>query len=424
MNRRLWWIGAAAVCFSASVLFARQGVIRTRDGKTIEGDIEEKPDQVVISLHGIKTAINRENIEGEVEYFDNIEARYQDRVSKLPKKPTAADRLALARWLFGVKAYDLAQKEIDEARKIDPNSADAATLEQTVISQRRIEQNRTTTTPPAPGAKPPTTPGAAAPAAAGDKPRLVTPEEINIIRQVEWREKDAAVPRVTVPPDVRRRYVDLKALDPGQFAALTMPQQAYYILTDADAPAEMKREIKVTTDPQAIAEYRRGIQPLVLNNCATAGCHGGWKGGDFVLYSNNPEKDVIAYTNFLILQKYKKSFGEKEYYMIDRTYPERSILAQFALSPETAELKHPELKAQTYKPIAGSRAAPAYKTIVGWMKELQAGGPNYGFDYDPQPASSKKAEPAPKAEPPKADGGKTVPPTSTPPAKAPPSGNK
>src|SRR5437764_6879936 len=104
MNRRLWWIGAAAsaaaVCFSASLLLARPGVVKTLDGKTLEGEIEEKPDQVLVTMHGIKTAVNRDNVDGQVEYFDNVEERYKSKVAQLPKKPSAADRLALARWLF------------------------------------------------------------------------------------------------------------------------------------------------------------------------------------------------------------------------------------------------------------------------------------------------------------------------------------
>ena len=104
MNRRLWWIGAAgafaSVCLSASVLLARQGVIRTKDGRTMEGDIEEKPEQVSVVIRGIRTNVPRDQIEGQVEYYDNVEARYKDKVSKLPAKPTAQDHLSLARWLF------------------------------------------------------------------------------------------------------------------------------------------------------------------------------------------------------------------------------------------------------------------------------------------------------------------------------------
>src|SRR5438552_860774 len=187
-RRRLWWFGAAAsaaaVCFSASLLLARPGVVKTLDGKTLEGEIEEKPDQVLVSMHGIRTAVNRDNVDGQVEYFDNVEERYQAKVAQLPKKPSAADHLALARWLFGVKAYDLALTEIAEAQRIDPNSAEAQTLEQTVLSQRRIEMNKapgtgtTGTATPGTGTRPPgTTGGAPTTTAAGaaDKARYLTP---------------------------------------------------------------------------------------------------------------------------------------------------------------------------------------------------------------------------------------------------------
>jgi tetratricopeptide (TPR) repeat protein len=404
MNRRLWWIGAAALCLSSSLLFARQGVFKTRDGKTIEGDIEEKPDQVIVSLHGIRTAVNRDNIDGQVEYFDNIEARYKDRVAKLPKNPTAADRLAIARWLYDVKAYDLALQEIEEARKIDPNSADAATLEQTVISQRRIDKARGAATPaPGTGTKPPADNGAAVkPAGAGEKARYLTAADVNTIRQMEWREKDTIVPRATVPPDVRKRYVELKALDPGAFAALTMPQQAYYILSDHDVPGEMKRQIKLTTDPQAVADYRRAIQPLLVNNCATIGCHGGHNAGRFFLYNQNTEKDEVAYTNFYILQNFKESFGDKEYSMIDRNYPDRSIMTYFALPPDASELKHPDLKGQTYKPLVASRTSQSYHNLIEWMKELQAAGGDYGIKYDlPGSGKGETKSDVPKPDAPK-----------------------
>src|SRR5688572_15543989 len=149
MNRRIWWTAAcASLAFGlpAALLLPRPGVVKTRDGKTLEGDIEEKPDQVTISIRGIRTSVNRDNVEGQVEYFDSVDARYQDKVGKIPAKATAADHLALARWCFDVKLYDQALQQIDAARKIEPNSADAATLEQTVMAQRRIEKARTGTT--------------------------------------------------------------------------------------------------------------------------------------------------------------------------------------------------------------------------------------------------------------------------------------
>jgi hypothetical protein len=145
------------------------------------------------------------------------------------------------------------------------------------------------------------------------------------------------------------------------------------------------------------------VQPLVINNCATVGCHGGRNAGKFVLFNNNTERDEVAYTNFYILQNYKQSLGDKEYSMIDRTYPERSILAYFSLSPEASELKHPEIKGQTYKPIAANKSAPAYRTLIEWMKELQAGDANYGIKYDLPGGGASKADSPPKKDAPKND---------------------
>jgi hypothetical protein len=401
MNRRLCWIGAAgafaSVCLSASVLLARQGVIRTKDGRTLEGDIvEEKPDQVSIVIRGIRTNIDRERIEGQVEYYDNVEARYQDKLSKLPKNAQAKDHLALARWLFDVKQYDLAQKEIDEAKRIDPNNAEAVTLEQTVLSQRRLDKAKAghTGTTPRPPAN---TGGTATPppaAGAGERPHYLTADDINKIRQMEWRENDSVGPRATVPADVRKHYVEMKALNNADFSSLTGAQQAYAILSDPDTTADMREKIKITSDPQSMMDYRRVIQPLVLNNCATAGCHGGKGAGDFVLFANNPEREDVAYTNFYILQTYAANNGE--HLMIDRTYPERSLLAQYALHPDSAEIDHPALKGQTYRALAVNKAAPSYQTLVNWMKSLRAGEPKYGIKYD-LPGGAKKAEPEKKA---------------------------
>ena len=114
---------------------------------------------------------------------------------------------------------------------------------------------------------------------------------------------------------------------------------------------------------------------------------------------------------------YTQNLGRRDFReaMVDRTYPERSILAQFALLPEVAELRHPKLEGQAYKPIAANKQAGGYKAIVAWMKGLQAGGPNYGISYELPTSSPKKAAPPPaqpKTETPKTGGG-----TATPPAK-------
>jgi len=409
IRQRLGWLGTAAlfgigigVACAPLTAWARMGVVKTKDGRSLEGDITEKPDEIVIVIRGIQTKLDPSGVAA-VEYFDNVEARYKDRLAKLPKNPSAKDHLDLARWLFDVKSYDLALREVDAARRVEPNNADAQTFEQTIMSQRRVDRTR----PPAGAPVAPPAGGAAGtrpPAGAPQKPPVerhyLTPDDINTIRQVEWKENDPVAPRVNVPGNVRTRYVTMKALNAAEFSALTPQQQAYRILTDADTPPEMRKEIKILTDPVSMADYRRTVQPLIINGCATVGCHGGQHGGKFFLFNTNVERDDVAYTNFFLMRFYKQPMGDKTYQLIDPQFENLSILGQFALAPDVAELDHPEIKGQVYKPLAPNKSSVNYLKLVTWMKNLVAGEPRYGINYT-LPGAVKPATPpagdAPKA---------------------------
>src|SRR2546429_567733 len=119
MTRR--WVFCAALggvitILSATVLAGKPGIVKTRDGRTLEGDVDEKADGVTVTLRGIPTTITRENVDS-VQYTGSIDEQYKERLEKLPKNPTAADHLALARWCFDLKAYELARKEVDAAAR-------------------------------------------------------------------------------------------------------------------------------------------------------------------------------------------------------------------------------------------------------------------------------------------------------------------
>jgi len=424
MNRqRLGWLGTAAL-FGIGIgvvcapVWGRMGVVKTKDGRSLEGDITEKPDEVVISIRGIQTKMDPMAVSA-VEYFDNVEARYKDRLAKLPKNASAKDHVELGRWLLEMKSFDNAMREVDEARRIEPNNAEAAALDQTITSQRRIDRNRPAAgvgAPPAAGGVVPAAGGAPA-AGAGNKPgekHLLTADDINTIRQIEWKDNDTVAPRVTVPGGVRTRYVTMKALNAAEFAALTPQQQAYKILSDADTPPEMRKEIKVITDPVSLADYRRTVQPMVINSCATIGCHGGQNAGKFFLFNTNVERDDVAYTNFYLLRLQKYSIGDKTYQLIDPQYENLSVLGQFALPADAAELHHPEVKAHPFKPLAANKASPNYVKLVTWMKNLVAGEPRYGITYSPTGAAKGAATPAPDPATPKVPAGKGATPAIVP----------
>ena len=132
--------------------------------------------------------------------------------------------------------------------------------------------------------------------------RLLTPDDINTIRQHELQTDDTGV-RISFQGDVRKRYAEQNNMTFAEFNRLAPIEQARRILK-SDDPA-MRRQVRITSDPSSLAEYKRRVQPLVLSQCATSGCHGGSAGGDFVLHSP-ADSDAVAYTNFYILQQYQR----------------------------------------------------------------------------------------------------------------------
>jgi hypothetical protein len=450
-HRRRHWIALIAagcgawVCLTASVLLAKQGVVKTRDGRTLEGDVTEKQDGVVISLRGIPTNIARENIES-IQYVGNIEQQYKEKLDALPKTPTAKDHLDIARWLFDNKAYELARKEVDAALLIDPNSAEATTLYTTIQSQMRLEHTR-----PAPGGNTagtisrPNTPnpagtgtgtaagtgtgaGATTGTAAahtaslhkylsgggdlhqGDAPGSVQLDQINLLKQAEWPADDNSV-KVSFFGDVKHRYVLSAQENAAAFNALSPNQQARRILADG-TPSE-KAAIRIVNDPQPLTDFKRAIQPGLLTGCATAACHGGPKGGKFFLYPT-PDSDAATYTNFYLLNQVTANVGGAERRMIDRTYPDQSLIFLFGLPPEISKVSHPEVKGVAWRSIFASTQDPKYKAVYNWVNKLVKPDPTYGFTFKLDESDITGDSPKPAAPPPPA-----APPAAPPPATRP-----
>lgn len=420
-QRRRKWLGGAVACtaaamafLSASLLLAKPGVVKTHDGRSIEGDIDERGDSVVVTVRGIPTSIPRENVDT-VEYKGSIEDQYKERLAKLPKPTAAADHLDLARWLLSNRAYDLANQEVIAAQRIDPNSTDAATLQQTIEGQKRLDRSAkpggTTARPPAPGtptgATPRTDTGApAAPSGSAQgytqaMHKYITAEDVNTIRQQEWSQDDNAV-RVTFNGDVKQRFVKRMQLNAAQFNSQSPVQQAKQIMTDGNA--DERKDVRILTDPSALTDFKRTIQPMVLTGCATAACHGGPAGGHFFLY-NPPENDAATYTNFYLLTQAVMRTSNGERVMIDRSYPDSSILALFGLPSEVSKTSHPVVPGVAWRPMFRSMDDNGYHALINWINKLVplsvtgkgSPVPQYGFSSPLPPLPGDVPPPAPAA---------------------------
>ncbi|HLL88371.1 MAG TPA: hypothetical protein VK324_03625 [Tepidisphaeraceae bacterium] len=394
-------LGAVGLGFilGSSVLFARQGTVHTKDGTSYAGDVVEtdKGTVAITNAQRITTEVNVKNVD-RIDYQANPEEELAKRMEALGPKDVAG-RIALARAAFDARQYRQAREALESALEIDPNNADAAQLLDTVQRQMRLERNTAANPPPTPapngGANANPGPGGDAPtgnapqAAAPSRPPprdYLSPEQINLLKQMEVTEEDRAL-RVRLSADLRRRFIEYKNLVPNDFNSMSPADQALAILRWG-AP-EMKKDVQILSDPQSVMEYRRNIQNRLLQGCATAGCHGTTSGGGFVLFAP-ADNDQTTYSNYLILQTYAKTIGGKQYKMVDRLQPEDSLLLQYGLPRQIASLDHPDVAGATWNGIFRGKNDPTYITVGRWMgRMLPPVVPDYGvIEYAPPTATS------------------------------------
>jgi hypothetical protein len=232
---------------------------------------------------------------------------------------------------------------------------------------------------------------AAAPSADGG--RVLTPEEINEIKQREWQEGQWQV-HVTFHNDVRHKYVAGSGQEPNTFNRLPPAQQAWAILMNGTP--EMRKDVVLTNDPPAMATFKKVQQSLIYTGCAN--CHGGNKAqGNFTLHFP-ANSDAQTYTNFLILERYQTKVGDRQYSMIDRTQPDASLLLEFALPPDIGQPPHP--KAANYKGAVHSKADPRLKQAIDWIGALNPVTPDYSdIDLSARQASERPLVPPPASRP-------------------------
>ena len=385
--KRRWLPVMLLVCVLGSVALARQGEVKTRDGRTIRGEISPTPTGLTIVSNNIRVIVENENIES-VNYVDSIEQQYRQRVAALPPDAGPRTRYGLARWLFENRQYDLAMEEVELALKLDPNYTDAAVLKDTIQRQRWIDRPR----PPQPvgGTRAALPTGSATRPAGGPvERRLLNAEQINVIRQAERKEADAGE-RVRFQNNVVRRFIEADNRNANEFGALSDYQKAVEILQRGKP--DMRKDVIILSDPVALAHFKRVIAPVILSGCASSTCHGGQAGGSLVLY-NPADGDPAHYTNFYILTRYSTRVGAAQRKAIDRVFPEQSLLLQMGLPASIADFDHPEVPG--LRPAFPSQSDSRYKAILEWIRDILVPvEPSYLLDYQPPRGASATTAPA------------------------------
>jgi hypothetical protein len=389
---RTVWIGSVAALVMASVLLADQAVVRTRDGATFEGEFTDHPDAVTVTIHGIETVIPKSDIVS-VDHIGNIDQDLLTKLQSLELKDVNG-RLLLAREAFARNRYPLARDILISALAVDPNSRDASDLLEVVNSHIRMERAKAESAAnptPAPATQP-------APVQPFSDRRLLTPADIEAVRRGELKPTDTSV-RLRFESDVKKRFADSQNIPFPDFNVLPPLAQATSILDKGDP--SLKGLVRIMTDPEAILVYRRQVQPLIIQGCATTGCHGASPGGGFMLFTT-PDNDLTTYTNFYILQSYKREGAQPtgvftrplEHRLISRGRGDTSLLANYGLPPALSDFDHPPVRGRAIQPIFRNREDLRYRMLVDWMDNtLTPFEPDYGIVYTPpmpttQPASA------------------------------------
>ncbi|HWP39761.1 MAG TPA: hypothetical protein VNL70_02460 [Tepidisphaeraceae bacterium] len=386
-GRRAVLLFSALGAVLAASTFAEQGIVRTRDGQTYQGDVTVGNEVVRIRLHGVETILQKADIES-IELKRDYEADFRQRLAGLDEKDVAG-RIALAREAFDRRRYDLAREALENALNVDPNSREATDMLRLVQRQIELERDRAQTADQASsaGAAAPSTPASRLPPApvhTADR-RLLTPADVEIIRRKELKSGDSGV-RISIDPVVRKRFAESQNMTLAEFNAKSPVQQALEIFEKGDP--QMQQRVRITSDPPAILEFRRQIQPMVLQNCATAACHGGSAGAGLILYSP-ADNDLVTYTNFYILMTYEKPiadaggvFGNSAKRLVERGRGEQSLLANYGLPTNIAEYDHPLVGGKPIQPMFRNKDDPKYRALIEWMnRSLAPIQPDYGIDY-------------------------------------------
>src|SRR5690606_4597711 len=134
---------------------------------------------------------------------------------------------------------------------------------------------------------------------------VLTEEQINLVRQAELQASDADLPardrpRISFRDNALRRFVETQPnMTFREFNRGSDIAKALFILRESDDP-QIREDIRVASHPGSLLNYLRTVEPIVLNGCATSGCHGGAAAGRFALYGEARD-DATSYTNFYLL---------------------------------------------------------------------------------------------------------------------------
>jgi len=361
------------VCVLACFLAFGQTKIVVRKGKpSVIGTVEERKDDYVVQTKYGPVLVPKEEVQSIGEYL-TVEQEYQRRLAQI-NSDSPEERFALGKWAFEKDLLEQADRQVRKALELRKDYPRASLLLRHIQAKMSAKEPRRTEVP---GVKPGKR---AVPSGDLDPAWLLTDKEIAKIRLAELQSNDRA--RIVFRNNLLSRFMEqmnaqgrLASTDElAEFRRWPRPRQANYILeTSTREGKDITDDIVVKTESSFMLDFRRWVWPIVARSCATGDCHGAGRAvGGFRLLNMAARTSGVDYTNFLLLDGHEVR-GRR---MIDRDYPESSLLLQFGLPRDQALHPHPVKIRAAFRDT--SRRGN-YLRVLQWLEMLKGPPhPSYG----------------------------------------------
>lgn len=381
-------------------------VVYLKDGKSLTGLlVRENSEELVIRISGIETPIETRSID-RYQILEPILERYRKFREGIGDNPDQI--LLLVSWLQAREQFELAIYELDRLLKTDPHNKQALALKRAVQSQidlRDATRSRVKGQAPHPG---PAIRHEENDPEAHEPFPLLSEAQVNLIKVFEI-DMDHP-PRVVIPRDTITKLLQtyagsplLPATEEGRDAIYRKSPLEVLDLMFRLRARELYGEVEVLDQPRSMRLFRDDVQAgWLVNSCATSGCHGGTEAGRLMLLNRKARSEVSAYTNFLILERFRLNDGTP---LLNYDDPANSPLLQMALPRADSTRKHPAVPRgprgnDVWKPLFRNAQERGFERTVEWLKTMYRPRPEYPIEYRPprpsEPPVREKREPSPR----------------------------
>ena len=339
-------IAAVTAVATAQITVVKKyvGSVLKKDGTVVVGVVEELSDKScrVTRAGGIIETIPGDQIKERHE-ANTPAKQFKQRIANVDK--TQAKNLwLLADWCNGknLKAEEI--QCLEELVKLHENSADITNKSYARMAKLRLKLL----------VKPPPPPDDDdeddddGDDDDGDKLKPLTKEEIKEIRWREWTRTDH-------PPLINRKLIKKFELQNLKRA------EQFPALMERQLDEEDKKQIRFRTDVKVLRDFKRRINSILVNHCATQKCHGGPKAKKWRIFRKTQPTTGELYYNFKVIDKY-----------VNRDNARGSLLLRGGLKYDPNDKTHTGgLKDHPAPAIWKSRSDAEYKRIVKWIGSLK-----------------------------------------------------